>query len=151
MDITFSDDNNFKIKSKSAITSTSPFSINDKTIYGAGEYEVAGVSVLGFRTKDKFNIYVIEADKLNVVFLGNLNGKIDDDLIDELGDVDVVLTTTPMGISEALRLEPYFVISTSEESFKESGMTVEQSPKFSIKKEDILEEQNTKAIVLTKK
>lgn len=66
------------------------------------------------------------------------------------------------------KIEPYFVIpmhykapgisdqiaanlETVESFLKESGLPVENLPKFSIKKEDILEDQNTKVIVLERK
>ena len=65
------------------------------------------------------------------------------------------------------KIEPYFVIpmhykvegmkdELSEkllpvtDFLKESGFTTENLPKFSIKKEDILEDQNTKVVVLEK-
>ena len=48
-------------------------------------------------------------------------------------------------LSQAEKMEPV------ETYLKESGLPVENLPKFTIKKEDILEDQNTKVIVLEKK
>lgn len=151
MDITNLEGNNFKIKSKLASISTSPFQIGEKIIYGAGEYEISGVSVMCWRDASKNLVYLIEADKLNIVFLGDFTGKLDSNLIDELGSVDVVLTSSKDGFTESLRLEPFYIVSTQEDVVKEAGYTPEVTPKFSIKKEDILEEANTKVVVLERK
>lgn len=151
MDITHSEGNNFKIKSKLALISTSPLSIGDKTIYGAGEYEISGVSVLGFKTKEKESVFSIETERVNIVFLGDFQGKLDEKIIDELGDVDIVLVNNKQALNEGLRLDPYFIITVDEAIVKEAGFTPEVMSKFPIKKEDILEDQNAKVIVLTKK
>lgn len=152
MDITNSSGNNFKIKSKLASITTSPFSVGEKVIYGPGEYEIGGVSVMGFKTREgKCNIFLIEADKLSILFLNDLIGKLDSDLIDSLGDIDIVLATTKDGVNEALKLEPYYVISTDMVFIKDTGLSLEETPKFSVKKEDIMEDQSTKAIFLTRK
>lgn len=158
MDITFLDKTSFKIKFKTAtvVTEAGILVIENalgvkKTIERPGEYEVAGVSVMGFRTEGRYSVFTIEADKLNIVFMGDFSGKLNDKLIDAFGDVDMVLTNTKDGTSEGVRLEPYFLITSDESVVKDSGLVVEKLPKFLIKKEDILEDQNTKAIVLERK
>jgi hypothetical protein len=151
MDIQFSEGNNFKIKTKNVSITTSPFQIGDKTIYGPGEYEISGVSVMGFRVEDRSNVYLIEADKLNIVFLGDTKSKLDSDLINEIGDTDIVLVCNKEAFTEALRLEPFFIICTDETISKDAGYTPEITNKFSIKKEEIMEDSNTKVIVLTAK
>lgn len=151
MDIQFLEGNNFKIKSKLVSISTSPLSIGEKIIYGPGEYEIGGVSVMGFGTKDKNVVYLIEADKLNILYLGEFGGKLEGSLIDELGEVDIVLAVSKNAITEGMRLDPYYIITSSVDNFKDFGIQPEETPKFSIKKEDIIEDQNTKGIVLTRK
>lgn len=151
MDISNVANDNFKIKSKLAVITTSPLSIGDYRIYGAGEYEISGVSVLGFKTKEKETVFSIESERINMVFLGNLQGKLDEKIIDEMGDVDVILVCNKQALTEGQRLDPYFIVSIDEESIKEAGFTPEVTSKFSIKKEDIIEDQNTKVIVLTNK
>lgn len=151
MDITFVEGNNFKIKSKSALVTTSPFQINEKIIYGPGEYEISGVSVLGWKNVDKTNIFLIEIGKLSTLFLGDSTGKLESNLIDEIGDTDVVLVSCKEALNEALRLEPSYIIATSEDFVKELGQTPEVTNKFSIKKEDMIEGSNTKIVVLTRK
>jgi len=156
-----------------------------KVVDGPGEYEISGVSIMGFKTyhdnkegseRGENTIYVIEAEGLRLVHLGDLGHQLSDDLVEEIGDVDVLMipvggffTIGPKEATEIIsKIEPYFVIPMhykmdglspmlSEklqpvESFlKESGLTTENLPKFSIKKEDILEDQNTKVIVLSPK
>lgn len=155
-----------------------------KIIDGPGEYEVSGVSVMGFSTfhddkngeeRGKNTVYVIEADGLRLVHLGDLGHQLSDDLVDEIGDTDVLMipvggffTIGPKDAAEIVRkIEPYFVIPMHykingmlpqfdklepvESFLKEAGYSTENSSKFTIKKEDILEDQSTKVIVLSPK
>jgi L-ascorbate metabolism protein UlaG (beta-lactamase superfamily) len=156
-----------------------------KIVDGPGEYEISGVTIMGYKTfhdgkqgteKGENTVYVIEVEGLRVVHLGDLGHLLSDDLVDEIGDVDVLMipvggnfTIGPKEATEIIsKIEPFFVIpmhykvagtapSLSEkllpvtDFLRESGITTENLPKFSLKKEDILEDQNTKVIVLEKK
>src|SRR3990170_1220611 len=81
-------------------------SISDvkKVIDGPGEYELAGVSIIGISTfhddkkgaeRGRNTIYIIEMDELRVVHLGDLGHKLSEDTIEELGVVDVLMV--PVG------------------------------------------------------
>src|SRR5258706_2149318 len=156
-----------------------------KVVGGPGEYEISGVSIMVYKTfhdnkngeeRGENTVYVIEAEGLRIVHLGDLGHTLSDSLIDEIGDVDVLMipvggsfTIGPKEATEIIsKIEPYFVIPMHytteglesslaekllpvEDFLKESGITTETLPKFVIKKEDILEDQNTKVIVLEKK
>jgi L-ascorbate metabolism protein UlaG (beta-lactamase superfamily) len=156
-----------------------------KAINGPGEYEISGVSVMGYPSfhdakngeeRGKNTIYIFEAEGLRVAHLGDLGHTLSDNLIDEIGDIDVLMipvggfyTIGPKEATDIIsKIEPYFVIPmhykvdgmNSElaekllpvsDFLKESGLTVENLPKFTIKKEDILEDQTTKVIVLERK
>lgn len=156
-----------------------------KVLTGPGEYEIAGISVMGYRTyhdnkegaeKGKNTVFVIEAEGLRLVHLGDIGHLLSDDLVDEIGDVDVLMipvggfyTIGPKEATEIIsKIEPFFVMPMHyktpdlspalgdnmlplEDFLKESGITTENLPKFSLKKEDILEDQSTKVIVLEKK
>ena len=156
-----------------------------KIVDGPGEYEISGVTIMGYKTfhdnkqgaeKGENTVYVIEAEGLRVVHLGDIGHSLSDDLVDEIGDVDVLMipvggffTIGPKEATEIIsKIEPYFVIPMHYKTegmepgfagkllplsdfLKESGMTTETLPKFSLKKEDILEDQNTKVIVLERK
>jgi L-ascorbate metabolism protein UlaG (beta-lactamase superfamily) len=65
-----------------------------------GEYEVQGVSVFGYRTfhDDKSGeergantIYLIVFDQLRICHLGDLGHQLSDDLIEQLGHIDILL------------------------------------------------------------
>jgi L-ascorbate metabolism protein UlaG (beta-lactamase superfamily) len=156
-----------------------------KTIQGPGEYEVGGVSIIGYPSfhdgkkgeeRGKNTIFVFEAEGLKIAHLGDLGHMLSDDLVGEMGSIDILMIpvggTYTIGPKEAVevssKIDPYFIlpmhykapgINESEfenlepkETFlKEIGMTVEVLPKLSLKKEDIIENQGTKVVVLEKK
>lgn len=121
-------------------------------------------------------IYVYEIDGLRLAHLGDLGHTLSEETIEQIGDIDVLFV--PVGGSEynlsakkavevVQEIEPYFVIpmhykeaeakastlnlAPIENFLSEAGMTVEKMPKFSLKKEDIIEDQNTKIVLLTLK
>lgn len=121
-------------------------------------------------------VYVFEAEGLRIAHLGDLGHTLSDDLVSEMGSIDILMI--PVGgfftigpkeaAAEASEIDPYFIfpmhykvpemnqkefakLEPKETFLKEIGMTVEVLPKFSIKKEDILEDQGAKVIVLEKK
>jgi len=156
-----------------------------KVIEGPGEYEVMGVSIIGYPSfhdgkagteRGKNTIFVIEADGLRLAHLGDLGHTLSDDLVNEMGSIDVLMipvggffTIGPKEATEIVgKIDPYFTIPMHyavpglnadsfaklepvEKFLKEIGMTVEHLPKFSLRKEDILEDQGSKVIVLEKK
>lgn len=155
-----------------------------KVINGPGEYEVKGVSFLGFssyhdnekgETRGKNTIYVIEADGLRIAHLGDLGHELSSDLVDSLGAIDILMVPTggdftigPKEASEVVsKIDPYFIIPMHyqvaglsstfsklegvETFLKEVGVPSETLPKFTIKKDEIMEDQNTKVIVLERK
>jgi L-ascorbate metabolism protein UlaG (beta-lactamase superfamily) len=156
-----------------------------KIVDGPGEYEISGVTIMGYKTfhdnkqgaeKGENTVYVIEAENLRLVHLGDIGHQLSDDLVEEIGDVDVLMipvggffTIGPKEATEIIsKIEPYFVLPMHYKAeglepnlagkllpvtdfLKESGITSETLPKFSLKKEDILEDQNTKVIVLEKR
>ncbi len=156
-----------------------------KVVSGPGEYEIMGISIIGYQSfhdnekgakRGKNTIYVIEAEGLRVTHLGDLGHVLSEDLQDQIGDTDVLLipvggdfTIGPKEASEVVsEVDPYFIIpmhyqvgGLKQETFssllpvesflKESGLPSENLPKFSIKKEDIMEDQPAKVVVLEKK
>lgn len=156
MDITYSGHSSFRVKTKTGVIhlGLEKISIENsegkvKEISGPGEYEISGISVIGVSIDQK-NIFIIEAEKLRIAFLTEHTTKLTSEHIDQIGSIDVLIMPTSQAsiISE---IDPYFVVPVGEniEAFlKEVGLQVDSLPKFSIKKEDILEDQNTKVIVL---
>jgi L-ascorbate metabolism protein UlaG (beta-lactamase superfamily) len=73
-------------------------------IEGPGEYEVSGVSVHGVPTyhdasqgaeHGRNTVYVIDVDEVRVCHLGDLGHKLDDGVLEAIGNVDVLLV--PVG------------------------------------------------------
>ena len=156
-----------------------------KVVDGPGEYEISGVSIIGYPSyhdakggeeRGKNTIYVFEAEGLKIAHLGDLGHSLSDDLISEMGSIDILMVpvggTYTLGPKEATgvvnKIDPYFIIpmhykaeginesefgdiEPKETFLKEMDKAVEVLPKFTIKKEDIVEEQGAKVIVLERK
>lgn len=92
-----------------------------------GEYEVAGISMFGYKTfhdnaegKERGNniVFSIVMDGVNVVHLGDLGHSLSDDIVEKLGNVDVLLvpvggtyTLDPAAAAEVIQeIEPSYVI-----------------------------------------
>ncbi len=149
-------------------------------IKGPGEYEVKGVTVLGYPTfhddekgeeRGKNTVYVYEMDELRLVHLGDLGHKLDDKLVEEIGDIDILFipvggfyTIDPRVAVEVVQsVEPHVVIpmhyntpvlnqevfgklSGVDEFVKLLAVPAERLQKYSVKKPEIAEEQ--KAVIL---
>jgi L-ascorbate metabolism protein UlaG (beta-lactamase superfamily) len=154
-----------------------------KIVEGPGEYEIMGVSIIGYPSfhdakegaeRGKNTIYVIEADGLRLAHLGDLGHVLSDDLVNQMGAIDILMvpvggkfTIGPKEAAEVVsKIDPYFIlpmhykisgtpqfadIEPVETFLKETGMTVENLPKFTIKREDVIEDQPAKVIILEKK
>lgn len=96
-------------------------------IEGPGEYEVAGVTVLGLPTyhddkrgaeHGRNTVYLIELDDVRVCHLGDLGHTLDDRALEALGNVDVLLVPVGGGrtldgakAAEVVRqVEPRYVV-----------------------------------------
>lgn len=124
--------------------------------------------------RGKNTIYVIESEGLRLAHLGDLGHTLTDEVVSLMGTIDILMIPVggvyTIGPKEATEVEskidPYFVIPMHykvpgltlsqqekmepvEAFLKESGLTVENLPKFSVRKEDIIEDQSTKVIVLS--
>jgi len=156
-----------------------------KVLEGPGEYEVMGVSIIGYPSyhdnqkgaeRGKNTIYVFEAEGLRIAHLGDIGHTLSDELVNEMGEVDILMIPVggfyTIGPKEAIeiigKIDPYFILPMHYQTpemkpelsgklqpveifLKEIGMTSETLPKFSLKKEDILEDQSSKVILLEKK
>lgn len=75
-----------------------------RVINGPGEYEIQGVSIMGFASfhddkkgqlRGKNTIYVIEIDGLRLAHLGDLGHKLNEKTVEEMGGIDVLMV--PVG------------------------------------------------------
>lgn len=105
-------------------------------ISGPGEYEVAGVTVVGYGSfhddkkgeeRGKNTIYKMTVDGIRIAHLGDLGHKLSEELVDKLGDVDILLL--PVGgfytvdaaaaVEVVAQIEPLVVIPMH---YKREGM-----------------------------
>jgi L-ascorbate metabolism protein UlaG (beta-lactamase superfamily) len=151
-----------------------------KLISGPGEYEVKGVHIRGIETyhDDKKGaerglntVYVFTTEEMNLAHLGDLGQPLDDEQIEEIGEVDVLMI--PVGgvytidhrqAEEVVnQIEPRLVIPMHykipklkikldpvDKFLADMGASkVEPLPKLSLKKKDLPREE-TKVVLLEK-
>lgn len=111
-------------------------------IRGPGEYEVAGVSVIGFPTyhdddkgakRGRNTVYLIEIDDVHVCHLGDLGHRLDDTDAETVSSADVLLVPvggrTAMNAAQAAdvvrQLEPRYVVPMH---YAIAGLKVELDP-----------------------
>ena len=116
---------------------------NPFVIDSPGEYEIEGISVFGYQTyHDAENgakrgnnvIYVIQAEDLRILHLGDLGHKLSKEIIDELDGIDVVMipvggdytVDAKMAAEIAAELEPYYVIPMHFKTEKHDDKTFGQ-------------------------
>jgi L-ascorbate metabolism protein UlaG (beta-lactamase superfamily) len=146
-------------------------------IEGPGEYEVAGVTVVGVPTyhdaskgaeHGRNTLYVIEVDDVRVCHLGDLGHTLDDRVLETIGNVDVLLV--PVGGSRSLdgaraaevvrQVEPRYVVpmhfahpairkelATTERFLKEMGVP-EAEPQTKLTLQASSGDAETKVVVL---
>lgn len=154
-----------------------------KVISGPGEYEILGISILGFPSfhddkggslRGKNTIYVFEIDGLRLAHLGDLGHALSEELVEDLGDIDILMvpvggeyTIGPDGAANVvsaieptivipmhyqmpgLKLETFSKLSGVEPFLKEVGLSSVNLPKLILKKEELGEDK--KVVVLEKK
>ncbi len=153
-------------------------------ITGAGEYEIMGVSIVGIEVdhdatggteRGKNVIYVFEIDDVRIAHLGDLGHKPSDKVIEQMGDIDVLMIPVggvytigprdavdiakefespfiiPMHYKTAgINVEVFGKLSAVDDFLKESGYEVERLDKLVIKK-DLINYEQRKVVVLEKK
>ena len=139
-----------------------------RVVKGPGEYEISGVLILGITTyhdavkgqsKGKNTAYLMEIDGLTVCHLGDIGHIIDDEQVEELGNVDILMLpvggvstiNASMAAQTVRKVEPRVVIpmhyktpQTSrdlepvDDFIKEMGQTqIEPRPKFNVSKSNL--------------
>jgi hypothetical protein len=133
-------------------------------IQGAGDYEVSNVKILGIpldKESDNKNIhtaYVVNMDDMNLFFPGDVKADLDEDFLEDVGEIDLFFVSGEADLKETLTLikniEPKIVICGSDKNAKvlsgELGQSVEPMDKASFKRKDI-EGEGTKLIWLKEK
>jgi L-ascorbate metabolism protein UlaG (beta-lactamase superfamily) len=150
-------------------------------VRGPGEYEIAGVSVIGVPTfhdsekgakQGRNTVYLIEIDEVRVCHLGDLGHKLDDTEAESVASPDVFLVPgggrTTMNAEQAAevvrQLEPRVVVpmhyaipglkvqlDTIDRFLKEMGMTVSEPQPKLSVQKSSVAEYETKVVVLEPK
>ena len=154
-----------------------------KVVAGPGEYEIKGISIIGTRTfhdnkkgKDRGvnTIYLMEIDGIRLVHLGDLGHELEQKIIEDLGDIDVLMVpiggeytidcataakvvqtiepkiTIPMHYqTKGLNQSTFAKLTGVDDFTKELGLPVEKTDKLSVKAFAQPEEQ--KVVILANK
>jgi L-ascorbate metabolism protein UlaG (beta-lactamase superfamily) len=139
-----------------------------RLVKGPGEYEIAGVLMLGLSTfhdnvkgqsKGKNTVYLFEVDGVMICHLGDIGHVLNDDQIEEMGNVDILMVpvggvstiSASMAAETVRKVEPKIVIpmhyktpKTNRELdpvdnfLKEMGQsTIEPRPKLNVSKSNL--------------
>lgn len=155
-----------------------------KIVDGPGEYEIKGVSIIGVASfhddkkgaeRGKNTIYVLEAENLRLLHLGDLGHKLTDEEVKEIGNIDIMFIPVggfytidskvaaevvkqigasiiiPMHFKpEGISNEILDKLEPVENFITETSLRVEKLPKLTIKKDAINSEEEY-AVILEKK
>jgi len=171
MEIQYFGGSSFRIKTKKAILVTDPFKkmaadivivsrrdeekINPALVKGTigrpspfivpgpGEYEISEVFILGRKWK-KSLVYIIRSEEIQLAFLGDFQGKLTDDQLEEINGVNILLVS-PKATEVVDQIEPKIVIPATEkpeEFLKNLGLErIPPLPKLVIKSQSLPEER----------
>jgi len=142
-----------------------------KIVSGPGEYEIMGVSILGYSSfhddkdgaeRGKNTIYVFEAEGLRLAHLGDLGHRLTQEHLREIGEVDILFVPVggvyTIGPEEAVEvingIEPKVIIpmhyslpglayklSPVEDFIKEIGITPQKMDKYVVSADKLPEER----------
>ncbi|OQA04780.1 MAG: hypothetical protein BWY68_00130 [bacterium ADurb.Bin400] len=127
-------------------------------IPGAGEYEKAGIGILGIPDEDN-TIYVLCVEDINICYLGRIIRELSVDEVKEIGNIDILIL--PLGESGTLptkkasglvaKIDPKVVIpmlySDLEEFKKIEGITDGEVDVYKVRAQDLPEDQR-RAVIL---
>jgi len=72
---------------------------NPKVLDWPGEFEVAGVSIESFKPNgDEANIFLFQIDGMHICHLGYISHELSDDVINHIGDVDILMVPVGGGV-----------------------------------------------------
>lgn len=131
---------------------------------------------LNGKKRGRNTIFIIEAEGLRLAHLGDLGHTLSNTTLEQMGDIDILMvpvggeyTIGPKQASEvAGKIDPCFIIPMHYQVsdlnpkvfsklapvdifLKETGLIVEKTAKFSIKKEEVTQDAAAKIILLGKK
>ena len=128
-------------------------SIDSFKFPGPGEYEKAGISVVGVADDNNNTIYVMRVEEVNLCHLGKMANVLNQEKMKEIGDVDILFL--PLGESGTLptikaldiasKIDPRILIpmlySDLTEFKKGEGVDDGELPVLKIRRADLPEEE----------
>lgn len=157
MEIVYIGNISFRIKGKNAtLTIGEDITIaeSEKVVNSPGEYEIKGVSIVGVDAKET-TLYRIDLDGLTLLHLGNLQKKLTDSQLKEIGEVDIAFIQANSEFENiAHAVSPTIIIPFNHEGqddvISKLGVNIEKMPKFTVKLGELVTEDQ-KIIILEKK
>lgn len=143
----------FEVRSSQTLVSLAyETAIDGFHLPGAGEYEKAGVAVVGIPNGQN-TIYVVKIEGINLCYLGKIAQELRSEEIKEIGSVDILFL--PLGEDGTLptkkalqllsKIDPHVVIpmlySDLEEFKKSEGISCSEQEVLKIRKVDLPEEE----------
>lgn len=145
-----------------------------KVLTWPGEYEVAGIAITALQLKSdakkeakKSMIYSFDADGLKVCYISNFEVPVSDELMEEIGDVDILMVPVGKGNLDEMHktieeIEPRLVIPVGYhteglkaeagdlQAFLKKNGIVSQTPvdKFSVDGRNNLPQEKTEFVIL---
>lgn len=121
-----------------------------------GEYELLGVSIKGasiFTDEKQLKIiYKIKVDNINIALLGNINTELTEELLDMLGDIDILLLPSNSTSGKLIKsIDPYIAIpgwGDPKIVITETGQSPEAIDRLVIKKKDIETDKGVQLVLL---
>ncbi|MEK7093727.1 MAG: MBL fold metallo-hydrolase [Patescibacteria group bacterium] len=131
----------------------------------AGEYEIGGIEIQGWQlinestAKELKTVYGVTWEGVKLLFLGGLKEPLSADIIDQVGEVDVLFVPTggdylspEVAVSLTKKIDPKFIIpygpKAASEFMKKLGLPAEPQEKLVFKKKE-LGETEQKVILLS--
>jgi hypothetical protein len=132
-------------------------------IRGSGEYEVAGVKIRGIDVGGDKKVlrtaYAVRFDNIRLGFLNGLSGQLGQDVLDKLGEMDVLFInpeSSSLSSKELValikKIEPSILVPMTDKGVKslleEFGQKASQEEKLVLKAKEINKEEGIKVIWL---
>lgn len=152
MDISYLGQTAFKVKTKTGMVLLDPISggscdivtasfgkANLKGVTGTtrrekpfvieapGEYEIEGISVFGFQETAENTLFVLQAEDLRIVHLGQIGSELSEKMINDLDGIDAVMVPVSkpeLAIKLVEKIDPYYVIPMGEKAEIDKFVTV---------------------------
>lgn len=143
---------------KTEMESPPGFPLPPEVVTGAGEYEISGVRVKGIGLGNR-TVYAAELESIRLAFLGELEEESVGEILDKLGEVDVLFLAAPASKTKQVmslikQVDPKIIVPLNDKTAKilaeELGQKVKAEEKLVIKRRDLDKEQVAHKLVWLK-